>query len=304
MNAIPTTPTRIYNSISEIFANLYANRCPIVAHPNKNKGTIPTYSVGIPICNPIGLKKSSRYGIFIINNVNIITDIRHGVFNAILTPVRINLRIGTDFAVAVGVVGRYGTAIRQIIEINIAATDAQVTQSYPINISNEPNADSAVPADSYVDFRPRMREYSRRFPYADTESYIRPSNATLRKPAWTPHRNIPTTNPVYVGNANHSKIAIIFRICPTIIDHRCPTRFVMYVIGAWPRIVPRADIINIVDNCRSLSPLACIKMAYTGVSNKNLLKNPNPYRDASSLFIILSFGRQYNRFFAKKYSKY
>ena len=147
-----------YSNHSEIFVNLYANLWPIVAHPNRNNGTIPTYSVGIPTCNPIGLKKSSKNGMFAASNANIITDNKHGVVMQSLIPVRISFRIGTDFAVVVGVVGRYGTIARQIIEIKIATTDAQVTQSYPINISNDPNADSAVPIDSYVALRPRMRE--------------------------------------------------------------------------------------------------------------------------------------------------
>ena len=48
--------------------NLYAKRWPNVAHPNRNSDKAPIYSVGIPICNPIGLKKSSRYGIFAANS--------------------------------------------------------------------------------------------------------------------------------------------------------------------------------------------------------------------------------------------
>ena len=44
-------------------------------------------------------------------------------------------------------------------------------------------ADIAVPIDSYVDFRPKIRVYSSAPPWDATLSYTRPSYATLRKPA-------------------------------------------------------------------------------------------------------------------------
>jgi hypothetical protein len=79
---------------------------------------------------------------------------------------------------------------------------------------------------------------------------------------------------------------------------------VINVIGICPNIVAVDDMINILDNCRSDTPFSNIKIEYTGVSNKNLLKNAKPYKENNNCVTKFSFGENYTYFFQKKYRKY
>lgn len=64
-------------------------------------------------------------------------------------------------------------------------------------------------------------------------------------------------------------------------------------------IVASDDIINILDNCKSDNPFSNIKIEYTGVSNKNLLKKAKPYKETNNRVTIFPFATDYTHFSIK-----
>ena len=64
-------------------------------------------------------------------------------------------------------------------------------------------------------------------------------------------------------------------------------------------IVASDDIINILDNCKSDNPFSNIKIEYTGVNNKNLLKKAKPYKETNNRVTIFPFATDYTHFSIK-----